>query len=52
MRLDDLDTHDRIAVCVPVAYLPMRWCHICDGERPHISTDHYSTCLACGRTEL
>lgn len=50
--LDALDSLDRLAVALSVVYLPMRWCDTCDGERPHITTDHYSTCLACGRTLL
>lgn len=52
MKLADLDSLMPLAVYVPVVYLPVIPCPDCGGDRPHISADHYCTCLACGRTVL
>lgn len=52
MWWQQLDSLDRLLLGVPVVWLPVHWCRTCDGDRPHIATDHYATCLACGRTTL
>lgn len=57
MSLDKLDSLDRLGVmrdakAVAVVYLPVHACADCEEDRPHIVTDHYCTCVACGRTLL
>lgn len=55
--LDQLDSLDHVAVHreqgdVAVVYLPVVACTTCEEDRPHIVTDHYCTCVVCGRTVL
>ena len=54
---DRFDSLDRLTVTKPsgstlVVLLPVMHCDTCEQHRPHITTDHYCTCLACGRTQL